>query len=1435
MRREFLIRQAGLRAPSALNTVGVRDPTRRAVTLQLEILDYGGPDAWRWRLTEEPGGGFLADEEVRLDGEGWQREAFADLDDYLRWHAAPDRRAQSEAELVDAVGSWVGARVLGRVGEAMVEHAPVAVRLKVPVGAEVLAYRPLELGWVNGRPVGAQGVSLVIELAGGRSRAWHEVGDRLRMLAVFSLPDGTSALNLRRERVGLSRLVQEIAKVNGRAVELRVLQYGVTRERLQEVMDEDEGWDVVHISGHGLPAGLLLEQEDGGDDLVSSTELVELLEPAAERVKLVLLSSCESAAVTAAEHLRQLGIEPPESLSDELKLVRSGGNGVPILPALAAELVRQLDCAVVAMRYPVGDEFAITLATELYSLVLGKRRPLPRALAMALPRVLAATRDAPPISVATPALFGARAMELKLAVPAGAPVVFGTQKLAGFKPQPRRFVGRVGTMARATEALAPRSGETGVLFHGMAGAGKTACALELAYTHEHSFGRLVWHEAPAEDEDLRSALSRFATDLEAQLPGMQMVHLIDDRQRLRGFLPTLSKFMAEERVLILLDNCESLLTDAGDWRDERWGDVVTALSAHDGLSRLVMTSRRRPRVLPDEMLVEAVHALSATEAVLLAREWPHLRALLDSATDEDRRLAARTLVMVQGHPKLMELADGQAADPAVLRQRLDDADGTWLNAGVSTGEFLERGESPATAEDYLRVLEGWSRATAAALPEGSRLLFEVISCLEHEDRVEPVVGHNWPEIWRALGRPGELPDVEAAVGPLSDQALVAVEREPDGRPGAYHLHPAISATGRDDAPDEVREAVDRRMIAYWVSIVRSGLERENENLGPLLLRAARAAMPYLARQQDWSTLLLMSETVYERDQSPQTAAEMLPTLRVVATAAEDEGDKLGARREVARALFRLRPTDAEAEFRALITDAEKLGDLVAAMAVATDLITLLRETARFDEALQLVDQVKDYATKLEVGPWTRLSGEGQRLQIRAMMGHAEEVLEGVEELRRQMAELPEEGTERETVNVFNVREGILDTGHTAALELRRWEEAIALTKENLESKERRGADALAFARTEFGDYSALLGLGRYEDARTLVLNCRRVFEQEKDLKGLEQALTALAALEKAFGRHDQAARLEIDSLRLCYAIDGPHDIGVSHANVGLYLDRLEGGSREALGHRLAAAVIAYQTSSGALVRRLRILAPHVAEADDLPDWDEVCDLVSRRTEGVDLAGLLPRLPAKAKDGPAALAEVIRLAREIPPEEEFDSDAYIAGWDPLLSALVAAAGGDEHAAQVLEEALEQLSATGSALAIIRALRRIAEGARGPELLAGLDELDTAIAQRTLDALAGEAEIDPTAWHALAVELNERELLEHLRTLASGVVAAVHDEEMAAVVRPMLDDMAQVEEFSALAEALRRILAGERDPSLRDGLDAKGAAVVETVLEVLAEEP
>ena len=121
----------------------------------------------------------------------------------------------------------------------------------------------------------------------------------LRVLAVFSQPTRTSVLALRRERYALARLIRQLGRQRAK-VTLRVAQYGVTRQRLREIAEDGDGWDILHLSGHGAGGVFLLEAADGARDLVPTADLVSLLHPATKRLKLAVVSACESAADVAA-------------------------------------------------------------------------------------------------------------------------------------------------------------------------------------------------------------------------------------------------------------------------------------------------------------------------------------------------------------------------------------------------------------------------------------------------------------------------------------------------------------------------------------------------------------------------------------------------------------------------------------------------------------------------------------------------------------------------------------------------------------------------------------------------------------------------------------------------------------------------------------------------------------------------------------------------------------------------------------------------------------------------------------------------------------------------------------------------------------------------------------------------------------------------------
>jgi tetratricopeptide (TPR) repeat protein len=1178
----------------------------------------------------------------------------------------------------------------------------------------MLLFRPLELAHVGGRPISVQGVTLVMEPSDvgdvtGDADAGR-VGERLRVLGLFSLPEGGQPLNLRRERYSLVRLIEGIA-AEGKAADVRVLQYGVTRERLRDVLTEAEGWDVIHISGHGAPGELLLEDAAGRPDVVTAADLADLLDLARERVSLVTVAACWSAALTAAEQRRLLGLPVP----DQRAAARAGpaagagqagpagtaGDGADatatgVAPeALATELAGRLGCAVLAMRYPVGDDFAIALTGKLYELLAAKGQPLPQAVGIALRELMGESAGGgwPALSVATAALFGGRAVGLRLAAPVRAePEDYSTTplKLAGFPAQPDRFVGRTGVMALASAALAAGSGVPGVLLYGMPGGGKTACAVELAYTHEHAFDRLVWFKAPDEGQDIRGALTDFALTLERYLPGFQMIDVLADDAKLVAFTPTLTELVERRRVLIVIDNVESLLTEGGQWRDDRWGKVIAALSGHKGRGRLILTSRRLPASGTGGLRVAAVDALSADEALLLSRELPHLNTLIRgqlSGVDRDvsRRLALGVLTIAQGHPKLLELADGQAADPARLAELVAAGDQAWREQGglpdgffapgrptigqTASGEPVT-GQDTASATDYLHVLGAWTRTVAEGLLPGERILFWFLCCLEEPDRERPVLDGNWVDLWTRLALDGQPPGLDEALIAVAARGLIAVRGEAADARQSYPIHPGVAAAGRAQAGQPFREAVDTEAAAYWDAGYRyaSGETGDRGTDTGLIVRAGLAAVPYLMRRQQWTAAGTMLESAFHRDPSRANAAAVLPAIREIA---DHDARAVGV---LALALEVLDPVAAERQMRASLDAAVTRGDYRSASVTAGQLADLCRDSGRLAEALTLAEQQIGYTRRAGLGPWTQLADEVQRLQVMTVMGQAGHVLAEVQRLRDQMQDLPAARGPDETATPWNVRETLLDLGRDAARQLGRWQDALDLNAEQITSKRGRSAPAADIARARFNDYGPLLRLGRTEEALALLLECRHVFQDARNTRMLGKTLTALADTEDARSHGDAAIGLERDALRYSYLAGDVIGITVSYHNLGNYLRRHARQTAPALACHLAAALICALTgaegtddSVRAALTDLRALgaqdgagpapvaasgagepAPEIVPPADVPALSRLVGDIP----GTDLAGLIAALTPNPATADQTLRDLTAQAQALaaaPPE------------------------------------------------------------------------------------------------------------------------------------------------------------------------------------------
>jgi hypothetical protein len=1288
-----------------------------AGAFRLEAREVTGQDQWQWLLTGRDGE-VMADHMVRLDPGSWQYEAFADLLGYLSWHVAPDRRAEDEARIIEELGEWIADEVLGPVGSSLAAAAPAAVQVVLPREAAWLASRPLQLARVNGKPLTSSDVTLVIDPGTANGRRQEPVGERLRVLGVFSLPEGGQPLNLRRERVSLVQLIEGVA-AGGRAADVRVLQYGATRERLRDLLEEAEGWDIIHLAGHGTPGEVQLETATGTPDMVSAAELVELLGLARQRVKLVTVSACWSAALSAAEQRRLLSLpsaeyaraasRPIEYFADVLS-VTAGQGGLPLsttagpvaLPrstedtsgTLATELSARLDCAVLAMRYPVSDDFAIALSDRLYGLLADKGQPLPRALSLTL-RELAAETGYPPLSVGTPALFGGRALDLRLAAPRGAPLAFGPEqtKLAGFPPPPDRFIGRTGVMARASAALAERSGVVGVLLYGVPGAGKTACALELAYSHEHAFQALIWYKAPDEGSDIADALTRFVLALERGLPGLQMVHLLEDSEKLRGFLPTFTEFMSRTRLLIVIDNAESLLADNGQWRDPRWSLVIGALTNHRGLGRLILTSRRVPAGLPG-LLTETVDVLPADEALLLARELPHLRRLISGELpgidpETSRQLAIRTLNAAHGLPKLLELADGQAARPERLAALVATGDQAWSDtAGPPDGLFATGSaagrETTADSGDYWHVMAAWTYAVADTLPPGLRDLFWFLCCLEEIDRERWILDGNWADLWRRLGRDGQPPALDEALALLASAGLIDIRSVVDtGHPDytGYVIHPAVADAGRNRAGLPFRDAADTEAAAFWTVGYRqgSGLAGEGSVHTELAVRAGLGAVPYLIRQQRWADAAALLEGVFVRYPSRAYAAAMLPAIQEVTRHDPHQAATLALLQQV------LDPGAAEAVMRDALQSAVDAGDYRAMSGITGRLVDLCREGGRLAEALDLAERKPGYTRRADLGPWTELADRVQRLQVLNAMGLADDVLSEVQRLREIAASLPGMPQPDEMVTPWNIGEVLLATGRDATIRLGRWADALDFSAAIVASLRDRSAPSTRVAQAIFNDYGPLLGLGRSGDAVYLLRDCLQAFQDAQDTAMFGKALDALATTDDRRGRGEAALRLEPEALRYMYLAGSVLDIAVGYHNLGTYLARHT--------RRTDSAFASYITA--ALIRRL------IGTGGDNPGDD--------RGPLLAAAGLL-REPGAVAARPSAVADLARQLGDIPGTDLPRLIASLSSGPPadeMVSQTVTAA-------RQLAETIRGENETSPELVI--AVERIAADIKGPTAIA-----------------------------------------------------------------------------------------------------------------------
>ncbi|MEJ8846112.1 tetratricopeptide repeat protein [Variovorax rhizosphaerae] len=503
---------------------------------------------------------------------------------------------------------------------------------------------PFEALRIDGRPPAlVPGVSVRRRVAGAPAGAGAAVPSPLKILVAVGASDEgkteNSVLDLEHELQSILDAVEPRAH-QGNA-EVRFLEIGHPQQ-IRKALQQD-AYHVLHLSGHGGPGSIEMEDEDGAPVNVSAREIAQALQTAHRNVPLVFLSSCFGATPGA----------------------EAG--------AMATELVRAGVPFVVAMQAGVTDRYASALAHAFYAALAEREHPEPaQALATARQTLEQARQKAlqggasiheNQAECATATLYCAAddTPLVDFAAPREPLSVPPVHQAVG--PMPNLQVGDlVGRRRELREVLrvlrdhpasvAARGRLSGVVLTGIGGVGKSSVAgRAMARLQEERWavaaisGRLALGPLCA---SVAVALHQHANPSLAKAGRRLGDSNLDDQSRL-GLLCAL---LQQTPLLLVLDNFEDNLAPGGQtYIDDAVRDLLGLLAARAQHGRLLITCRYPLPGLEDEFFHQPVPPLSPAEVRKLLWRLESLKGL-------DRTEVSEVMRHVGGHPRMLEFLDG---------------------------------------------------------------------------------------------------------------------------------------------------------------------------------------------------------------------------------------------------------------------------------------------------------------------------------------------------------------------------------------------------------------------------------------------------------------------------------------------------------------------------------------------------------------------------------------------------------------------------------------------------------------------------------------------------------------------------------------------------------------------------------------------------------
>jgi tetratricopeptide (TPR) repeat protein len=590
--------------------------------------------------------------------------------------------------------------------------------------------------------------------------------ESLRVLFVFAEARGSQPLGARQERRELLRMLEKEVYPERRVV-AHFLTHGVTRERLKDQILENNGYHIVHWSGHGGLNLLELAKPGGAMDHLSGEQLLDIFTKAGGFLpRLFFLSACHSGDILGVRDWNDFiaiarGKEPDardvgtRTFEIEEPLGFTG---------TAHSLLQVGVPSVVAMRFAVGDDYARELAVEFYRTLLAHAQPKTVAVALTMARqsLLDANKhEQSRFAVcdhATPVLYGEEQPGLTIA----------SGRSPGLNPRDRRlhqiaeltqvnhehFVGRTWELAGLGADFIGSKASTKVnpvaVITGLGGMGKTALVAEALSLWETRFEWVLLYQAKPNALGFEATLRDIHMKLNGEVkhyhshvranPADAIYRDPNESftgpERMARLTRNLLRAMKHEPILIVLDNFETNLKPQTDssvasCQDPDWDRCLTLLATDlmGTPSRVLITCRRPLAALGGGAgFPVLLGPLPAAEAALYLRAHPALSHMVFGADAAENALAERLLNASRFHPLLMDRLARLAADPLLrgqLLQALDTLEHTKEFSQLPALFATERRDAKELAylEDALAT--SLDQLIAGTSPDARRLLWVI--------------------------------------------------------------------------------------------------------------------------------------------------------------------------------------------------------------------------------------------------------------------------------------------------------------------------------------------------------------------------------------------------------------------------------------------------------------------------------------------------------------------------------------------------------------------------------------------------------------------------------------------------------------------------------------------------------------------------------------